>query len=179
MVIASLIKEYQLASELNHMKGIVPDDILDALKKKKLGLPGIDVEAPECKNAMMAGNFEVIMELSEKFAANDQAKIAKAQVDKLIDLAAPPPKGTGVRNIRECIINDKMLFDVSADEWQAFLKEKIMNNIERYDDKQYVIRYRMYFAMFHFQILLPHCLCHVHQRGWTQGIQHDFQAMDG
>merc|ERR1711879_252735 len=57
---------------------------------------------------------------------------AKAQVDKLIDLAAPPPKGTGVQNIRECIIQDKMTFDVSADEWQAFLKEKIMNNIERY-----------------------------------------------
>merc|ERR1712223_1517087 len=55
MIIASLIKEFQLASELNHMKGIVPDDILDALKKKKLGLPGIDVEAPEQKNAMMAG----------------------------------------------------------------------------------------------------------------------------
>jgi len=141
MVIASLIKEYQLASELNHMKGIVPDDILEALKKKKLGLPGIDVEAPEVKNAMMAGNFEVINELSEKFAANDQAKIAKAQVDKLIDLAAPPPKGTGVRNIRECIINDKMLFDVSADEWQAFLKEKIMNNIERYF---YLIVFAMY-----------------------------------
>merc|ERR1719210_2864582 len=32
MVIASLIKEFQLASELNHMKGIVPDDILEALK---------------------------------------------------------------------------------------------------------------------------------------------------
>merc|ERR1712008_196879 len=42
MIIASLIKEFQLASELNHMKGIVPDDILDALKKKKLGLPGIE-----------------------------------------------------------------------------------------------------------------------------------------
>merc|ERR1712141_517890 len=41
MVIASLIKEFQLASESNHMKGIVPDDILEALKKKKLGLPGI------------------------------------------------------------------------------------------------------------------------------------------
>merc|ERR1712088_544209 len=35
--IVSLIKEFQLASELNHMKGMVPDDILDALKKKKLG----------------------------------------------------------------------------------------------------------------------------------------------
>ena len=131
MVVASLIKEFQLASELNHMKGIVPDDILDALKKKKLGLPGIDMEAPEVKNAMMAGQFEVTLELLEKFAKDDQAKIAKAQVDKLIDLASQPPKGTGVKNIRECIIQDKMLFDVSADEWQAFLKEKIMNNIER------------------------------------------------
>merc|ERR1712062_288135 len=132
MVIASLIKEFQLASELNHMKGIVPDDILDALKKKKLGLPGIDTEAPEVKNAMMAGQFEVTLELMEAYKEGNQAKIAKAQVDKLIDLAAPPPKGTGVKNIRECIIQDKMLFDVSADEWQAFLKEKIMNNIERY-----------------------------------------------
>eukprot|EP00093_Oithona_nana_P002504 02504.XXX_19367_17100_1 [CDS] Oithona nana genome sequencing. len=141
MVIASLIKEFQLASELNHMKGIVPDDILDALKKKKLGLPGIDTEAPEVKNAMMAGQFEVTLELMEKYSKDDQAKIAKAQVDKLIDLASQPPKGTGVKNIRECIIQDKMLFDVSADEWQAFLKEKIMNNIERYF---YLIVFAMY-----------------------------------
>merc|ERR1712062_342438 len=139
MIIASLIKEFQLASELNHMKGIVPDDILDALKKKKLGLPGIDVEAPEQKNAMMAGQFEVVLELMD--ACGEQAKIAKAQVDKLIDLGAPPPKGTGVQNIRECIIESKMTFDVSADEWQAYLKEKIMSNIERYF---YLIVFAMY-----------------------------------
>lgn len=141
MIIASLIKEFQLASELNQMKGIVPDDILDALKKKKLGLPGIDLEAPEKKNAMMAGEFEVILELLEKYSKDDQGKIAKAQVDKLIDLAAPPPRGTGVQNVRECIIQDKMTFDVSADEWQAFLKDKIMNNIERYF---YLIVFAMY-----------------------------------
>merc|ERR1711970_712288 len=132
MVIASLVKEFQLASELNHMKGIVPDDILEALKKKKLGLPGIDIEAAAEKNAMMAGEFEVIIELMEAYKEGNQAKIAKAQVDKLIDLAAPPPKGTGVQNIRECIIESKMTFDVSADDWQAYLKEKIMSNIERY-----------------------------------------------
>jgi len=139
MIIASLIKEFQLASELNHMKGIVPDDILDALKKKKLGLPGIDVEAPEQKNAMMAGQFEVILELLDAYG--EQAKIAKAQVDKLVDLCAPPPKGTGVSNLRECIIQDKMNFDVSADEKQTFLKEKIMNNIERYF---YLVVFAMY-----------------------------------
>jgi len=141
MVIASLVKEFQLASELNHMKGIVPDDILEALKKKKLGLPGIDIEAPVEKNAMMAGEFEVIMELLAAYGEGDQGKIAKAQVDKLIDLAAPPPKGTGVQNIRECIIESKMTFDVSADEWQLYLKNKIMNNIERYF---YLIVFAMY-----------------------------------
>merc|ERR1739848_351741 len=141
MVIASLVKEFQLASELNHMKGIVPDDILEALKKKKLGLPGIDIEAPVEKNAMMAGEFEVIIELIAAYGDGDQAKIAKAQVDKLIDLAAPPPKGTGCTNIRECIIESKMTFDISADAWQIYLKNKIMNNIERYF---YLIVFAMY-----------------------------------
>merc|ERR1711921_25041 len=90
---------------------------------------------------MMAGEFEVILELIEAFKDGNKAKIAKAQVDKLIDLAAPPPKGTGVQNIRECIIESKMTFDVSADDWQAYLKAKIMNNIERYF---YLIVFAMY-----------------------------------
>jgi len=87
---------------------------------------------------MQMGEFEVIKEL---LAAFPDAKIAKAQVDKLIDLAAPPPRGTGVENIRECIIESKMTFDVSADDWQAYLKAKIMNNIERYF---YMIVFAMY-----------------------------------
>merc|ERR1712222_100493 len=71
---------------------------LDALKKKKLGLPGIDIEV---------------------------------QVDKLIDLAAPPPRGTGVENIRECIIESKMTFDVSSDDWQAYFKANMPKVIKR------------------------------------------------
>merc|ERR1712079_285691 len=138
IVVAGLIKELQLTRELDQMRGIVPDDILDALKKKKLGLPGIDFEVQEDRNAMQMGEFEVIKELLEAYPA---AKIAKAQVDKLIDLAAPPPRGTGVENIRECIIESKMTFDVSADDWQAYLKAKIMNNIERYF---YLIVFAMY-----------------------------------
>jgi predicted protein tyrosine phosphatase len=138
MVIAALIKEFQLSSELECMKGIVPDDILDALKKKKLGLPGIDCEAPPERNALTMGEFEVIKEL---IGVHPEAKIAKAQVDKLVDLAAVPPKGTGVLNIRECIIENKMTFDVSSDDWQEYLKNKIMNNIERYF---YMIVFAMY-----------------------------------
>jgi len=52
-----------------------------------------------------------------------------------------PPRGTGVENIRECIIESKMTFDVSSDDWQAYLKAKIMNNIERYF---YLIVFAMY-----------------------------------
>merc|ERR1719206_1249917 len=88
----------------------------------KLGLPGIDIEVQEDRNAMQMGEFEVIKELLEAFPA---AKIAKAQVDKLIDLAAPPPRGTGVENIRECIIESKMTFDVSSDDWQAIVLSSI------------------------------------------------------
>merc|ERR1711981_541255 len=138
IVCAALVKELQLTRELDRMRGIVPDDILDALKKKKLGLPGIDIEVQEDRNAMQMGEFEVIKEL---LAAFPEAKVAKAQVDKLIDLAAPPPRGTGVENIRECIIESKMTFDVSSDDWQAYLKAKIMNNIERYF---YLIVFAMY-----------------------------------
>ncbi len=84
MIIASLVKEFQLASEINHMKGIVPDDILNALKRKKLGLPGIDIEAIQEKNALMAGEFEVILELLAAYKTEDQAKIAKAQVKNVV-----------------------------------------------------------------------------------------------
>jgi len=138
IVTAAIIKELQLGRELERMRGIVPDDILDALKKKKLGLPGIDIEVTEDRNAMQMGEFDVIKELLEAFPA---AKIGKAQVDKLIDLASSPPRGTGVENIRECIIESKMTFDVSSDDWQAYLKEKIMSNIERYF---YLIVFAMY-----------------------------------
>jgi len=138
IVIAGLVKELQLTRELDRMRGIVPDDILDALKKKKLGLPGIDIDVQEDRNAMQMGEFEVIKELLDAYP---NAKVAKAQVDKLIDLAAPPPRGTGVENIRECIIESKMTFDVSSDDWQTYLKNKIMNNIERYF---YLIVFAMY-----------------------------------
>ena len=100
MVIASLVKEFQLASEINHMKGIVPDDILNALRKKKLGLPGIDLEAVQEKNALMAGEFEVILELLDKYKDNDQGKIAKAQVIfKILD----PAMTTAERSNSSCI----------------------------------------------------------------------------
>ena len=88
IVCGALVKELQLTRELDRMRGIVPDDILDALKKKKLGLPGIDIEVQEDRNAMQMGEFEVIKEL---LAAFPEAKVAKAQVS-LITLMLHPQK---------------------------------------------------------------------------------------
>ena len=62
------------------MKGIVPDDILEALKKKKLGLPGIDTDPLPEKNALVMGEFNVIKALIEK---HPEAKFAKAQVCRI------------------------------------------------------------------------------------------------
>jgi len=91
--------------------------------------------------ASVGAALKVLQVLEVNPKAHPQAKVGKAQVDKLIDLAAPPPRGTGVENIRECIIESKMTFDVSSDDWQAYLKAKIMNNIERYF---YLIVFAMY-----------------------------------
>ena len=74
---------FSFLASSTRMRGIVPDDILDALKKKKLGLPGIDIEVQEERNAMQMGEFEVIKEL---LAAHPAAKVAKAQVKKIINL---------------------------------------------------------------------------------------------
>merc|ERR1711971_1060520 len=67
----------------------------------------------EDRNAMQMGEFEVIKEL---LAAFPEAKVAKAQVDKLIDLAAPPPRGTGV---------EKLTGVTTLNEIYAAIKEKV------------------------------------------------------
>ena len=81
------------------------------------------------------------MKLNRSHLIEHETDFISSQVDKLIDLASAPPRGTGVQNIREIIIENKMTFDVSSDDWQIFLKNKIMNNIERYF---YLIVFAMY-----------------------------------
>jgi len=68
------------------------------------------------------GEFPVVMDLVGSVEA---AKAAKQQVDRIID-------AVGVENIRENVIMDKMQFDVAGDEWRDVLKERIMDQIEKY-----------------------------------------------
>jgi len=119
-VVAALIKEAQLEMEFAKMRGIVPDDIIDDLRSKKL-----HPEPPprgKDANALMLGEFPVVMDLVGSVEA---AKEAKQQVDRIID-------AVGVENIRENVVMDKMQFDVAGDEWRELLKERIMDQIEKY-----------------------------------------------
>merc|ERR1712130_82540 len=119
-VVAALIKEAQLEMEFAKMRGIVPDDIIDDLRSKKL-----HPEPPprgKDANALMLGEFPVVMDLVGSVEA---AKAAKQQVDRIID-------AVGVENIRENVVMDKMQFDVAGDEWRDVLKQRIMDQIEKY-----------------------------------------------
>jgi len=71
----------------------------------------------------LKGEFPVVLEL---LSSCEIAKDCKEQVDRLINAAA------GAENIRECIIMEKMQFDVASDDWRLVLKERIMDQIERY-----------------------------------------------
>merc|ERR1712156_207535 len=116
-VVAALIKEAQLEMEFAKMRGIVPDDIIDDLRSKKL-----HPEPPprgKDANALMLGEFPVVMDLVGSVEA---AKEAKQQVDRIID-------AVGVENIRENVVMDKMQFDVAGDEWRELLKERIQDQI--------------------------------------------------
>merc|ERR1712055_1045184 len=123
-VIAGIIKEAQLEAEFNKMKGIVPDEIIDSLRSSKLHPPPPARDAKD--NALMLGEFPVVMKL---VAELPEAVGAKQQVDRLIDAVGPP---AGVENIRETIVIDKMQYDVASDNYLPILKERIMDQIEKY-----------------------------------------------
>ena len=69
--------DYTFGSESARMieRGIAEQ--VEWLKKKKLGLPGIDTDPLPEKNALVMGEFNVIKALIEK---HPEAKFAKAQV---------------------------------------------------------------------------------------------------
>merc|ERR1712113_912629 len=58
-----------------------------------------------------------------------EAQEAKHQVDRLIEAIGPPH---GVEHIREAIVMDKMQYDVASDEYREYLKERIMDQGEKY-----------------------------------------------
>lgn len=128
IVIAALIKEAQLEQEFRRLTGTIPECVINELREKKLGLKEPEDNGAK-SNDLMSGNFDVVKEM---IVAYPEAKMCKLQVDKLIDAAGGPPLGKGCENLRELIAFDKMKFDVAGDDFTAFLKKKIVDQIGRY-----------------------------------------------
>jgi len=129
MIIACQVKEIQICTELRKMAeiGLVPQATAEDLIKQKFEFPlprGQDDDDPFIK-----GEFDVIKELLEKLP---EAKEGKAKIDRLINLCGPGPKGTGLQNLRECIIETKWKYDVAPEDRQVAWKQMILNFMERY-----------------------------------------------
>merc|ERR1712203_183256 len=80
-------------------------------------------------DSYLMGEFDVIKELLEKFPA---AKEGKILADKMIDNCGTPPEGTGIQNLRKCIIRTKYKYDAATEDRQIVWKKVIINFIERY-----------------------------------------------
>merc|ERR1711902_307608 len=58
---------------------------------------------------------------------------SKRECDKVVDKNGPPKTGgTGIKQIRENIAESKLSYEIMDDAAQAFLKQKIMDNIQKY-----------------------------------------------
>merc|ERR1711983_528852 len=84
----------------------------------------IEDEDPLCK-----GEFEVIKQLVETLPGGAEAK---RKLDIILDKCGSPPKGAGVQNLRECIIETKWKYDVASEDKQVAWKALILNFMERY-----------------------------------------------
>merc|ERR1719242_2887092 len=129
MIIACLIKEIQITTELRKMESIdlvskaTVDDLI--FQKFESPLP----KAQDDDDPFIKGEFDVIKELLEKFPP---AVEGKRKIDRVIDICGGPPKGTGIQNLRECIIETKWKYDVASEDKQVAWKALILDFMERY-----------------------------------------------
>merc|ERR1711892_205284 len=131
-VIACLFKEFQISASFEGLIETVPGVNLSLLKLDKY------VMNPE-KDMLFRGEFEVVKELISKL--KDGAG-AKNNADKIIDLnGSPKTGGTGIKQLRENIAESKLSYEIMDDAAQAFLKTKIMDNIQKYF---YIIAFTAY-----------------------------------
>merc|ERR1711962_1144453 len=117
------VKELQISASFEGLIETVPGINASLLKTDKY------VMNPE-KDTLFRGEFEVVKELMTKL--KDGAG-AKNNADKIIDLnGTPKTGGTGIKQLRENIAESKLSYEIMDDAAQAFLKTKIMDNIQKY-----------------------------------------------
>merc|ERR1712165_241574 len=121
-VCACLFREFQLSASYEGLIETVPGVNLELLRMDKY-------EVDPNKDTLFRGEFEVVKEL---MAALEDGAGAKRECDKVIDKNGPPPLGTGIKQLRENIAESKLSYEIMDDAAQAFLKTKIMDNIQKY-----------------------------------------------
>merc|ERR1719220_1872512 len=121
-VCACLFREFQLSASYEGLIETVPGVNQDLLRMD-------NYQIDKSKDTLFRGEFEVVKEL---IAAFDDGAASKRECDKVIDKNGPKLKGTGIKQLRENIAESKLSYEIMDDAAQAFLKTKIMDNIQKY-----------------------------------------------
>merc|ERR1712036_102643 len=120
-----LFREFQLAAPYEGLIETVPGVNLELLRMD-------NYELSKDKDTLFRGEFEVVKELVAAIPGAGEGEAAKRECDKVIDKNGPAPKGTGIKQLRENIAESKLSYEIMDDAAQAFLKTKIMDNIQKY-----------------------------------------------
>merc|ERR1712149_102096 len=122
-VMACLFKEFQINASFQGLTQTVPGVSDQVLRMDRYTMD-------PAKDALFAGNFEVVKKLVAELPGG---QAAKNECDKVIDKnGTPKTGGTGIKQLRENIAESKLSYEIMDDAAQAFMKTKIMDNIHKY-----------------------------------------------
>jgi len=122
-VIACLFKDFQINASFQGLTQTVAGVSDQVLKMDRYTMD-------PAKDTLFDGNFEVVKKLVAELPGG---QAAKNECDKVIDKnGTPKTGGTGIKQIRENIAESKLSYEIMDDAAQAFLKTKIMDNIQKY-----------------------------------------------
>jgi len=122
-VIACMFKEFQISASFEGLVETVPGINASLLKTDRYVMD-------QSKDTLFRGEFNVVKELITRIKDGEGAK---RNADKIIDLnGTPKTGGTGIKQLRENIAESKLSYEIMDDAAQAFLKTKIMDNIQKY-----------------------------------------------
>merc|ERR1711875_216797 len=122
-VIACLFKEFQISASFEGLVETVAGVNAALLKTDRYVMD-------PAKDTLFRGEFEVVKELVKTMKDGEGAK---KFADKIIDLnGTKKTGGTGIKQLRENIAESKLSYEIMDDAAQAFLKTKIMDNIQKY-----------------------------------------------
>merc|ERR1712236_180398 len=122
-VAVCLFKEFLLSASYEGLVETVP-----GVNQNLLKMDNYKINTD--KDPLFRGEFDVVKEL---VATMKNGEAAKKVCDKVIDKnGTPKTGGTGIKQLRENIAESKLSYEIMDDAAQAFLKSKIMDNIQKY-----------------------------------------------